>query len=178
MTPSFRPNSAIVRATARRLAPVVAGGLLVSVPWLIRQAATFGSPFPGQAAENLWLTASTDIFAYADRPDAATYLGRGIAALADDRIAALAHHALLFGVISAIGAGLGQASGALIAKSSLERVDTLAATGIPVLDLEDTGSVAVETIARYSAEAAAGGADVPVPVPSTSGAWVPSGLLF
>jgi allantoin racemase len=37
---------------------------------------------------------------------------------------------------------------------------SLAATGIPVLDLEDTASAAVTTIAELSADAAASGADV------------------
>jgi allantoin racemase len=37
---------------------------------------------------------------------------------------------------------------------------SLAATGIPVLDLEDTGSEAVTTIEQYGARAAADGADV------------------
>ncbi len=37
---------------------------------------------------------------------------------------------------------------------------SLAATGIPVLDLEDSGSAAVATIERSAAEAASGGADV------------------
>jgi len=42
----------------------------------------------------------------------------------------VARHVVLFGVLYAIGAALGQATGALIIKSSLQRVDTLSATGI------------------------------------------------
>lgn len=71
------------------LAPVVAGGLCVVVPWLVRQATTFGSPFPGQASENLWLVANAQIFAWAERPEAAAYLARGAGALVADRLRAI-----------------------------------------------------------------------------------------
>ncbi|MFO1539483.1 MAG: hypothetical protein ACKOTZ_03410 [Chloroflexota bacterium] len=71
------------------LAPVVVGGLVVVVPWLVRQAGAFGGPFPGQASENLWLVTNPQIFAWAERPEAAAYLARGPAALAADRVRAL-----------------------------------------------------------------------------------------
>lgn len=67
-----------------------------------------------------------------------------------------------FGVVTTLSRTLGRAHD-LVSRYGMERACvSLAATGIPVLDLEDTGSPAVETIARFSAEAAAGGADVVV----------------
>jgi len=65
-----------------------------------------------------------------------------------------------FGVVTTLSRTLGRAHD-LVARYGMERACvSLAATGIPVLDLEETGSVAVEKIARYSADAAAAGADV------------------
>ncbi|MDT0116750.1 aspartate/glutamate racemase family protein [Microbacterium sp. PRF11] len=65
-----------------------------------------------------------------------------------------------FGVVTTLSRTLGRAHD-LVARYGMERACvSLAATGIPVLDLEDTESLAVETIARYGADAAAGGADV------------------
>lgn len=65
-----------------------------------------------------------------------------------------------FGVVTTLSRTLGRAHD-LVARYGMERsCVSLAATGIPVLDLEDTGSEAVATIERLSADAAAGGADV------------------
>ena len=65
-----------------------------------------------------------------------------------------------FGVVTTLSRTLGRAHD-LVSRYGMERACvSLAATGIPVLDLEGTDSPAVETIARYSADAAAGGADV------------------
>jgi hypothetical protein len=62
----------------RRLWPVFVGGLVVVVPWLVRNARDLGSPFPGQAIENAFLTQSEDIFAFGLRPNLATYLDQGL----------------------------------------------------------------------------------------------------
>ena len=65
-----------------------------------------------------------------------------------------------FGVVTTLSRTLGRARD-LVARYGMERACTsLAATGIPVLDLEDTGSESVATIELFAAEAAAGGADV------------------
>ncbi|MFJ4037064.1 aspartate/glutamate racemase family protein [Microbacterium sp. NPDC090007] len=67
-----------------------------------------------------------------------------------------------FGVVTTLSRTLGRARD-LVARYGMERsCVSLAATGIPVLDLEDTTSAAVATIAGLSAEAAEGGADVVV----------------
>ncbi|WP_295825589.1 aspartate/glutamate racemase family protein [uncultured Microbacterium sp.] len=65
-----------------------------------------------------------------------------------------------FGVVTTLSRTLGRAHD-LVARYGMERACvSLAATGIPVLDLEDTASAAVTTIAELSMDAAASGADV------------------
>ncbi len=65
-----------------------------------------------------------------------------------------------FGVVTTLSRTLGRARD-LVGRYGMERACvSLAATGIPVLDLEDTGSSAVATIERFAADAAEGGADV------------------
>ncbi len=65
-----------------------------------------------------------------------------------------------FGVVTTLSRTLGRAED-LVTRYGMERACvSLEATGIPVLDLEDTGSEAVKTIERYGARAAADGADV------------------
>lgn len=82
----------------RRLWPIVVGGLIVVTPWLIRNMVDLGSPFPGQAIENMFLTQNEDIFAFRDRPDASTYLGQGLASVLWNPVAAAWD--ALFNVIS------------------------------------------------------------------------------
>ena len=72
-----RPPGTRLREAVRRLWPVVVGGLLVVVPWLVRNTLEFGSPFPGQALENMVLVRNEDIFAFADRPNLGRYLDQG-----------------------------------------------------------------------------------------------------
>jgi hypothetical protein len=70
-----------LRQSVARLWPVVVGGLLVVLPWLVRNWLDLGSPLPGQAIENMFLVDNEDIFAFRDRPDASTYLGQGLATI-------------------------------------------------------------------------------------------------
>ncbi len=77
----WRPTGARLREAMRRLWPVVLGGLVVVVPWLARNHLELGSPFPGQAVENMFLVQNEDIFAFSERPDAASYLAQGAAVL-------------------------------------------------------------------------------------------------
>jgi hypothetical protein len=72
----------------RRLWPVFAGGLVIVLPWLVRNVVDMGGPFPGQAIENLFLRRNEDIFAFADRPSAAAYLGQGLAVVIGNPLAA------------------------------------------------------------------------------------------
>jgi hypothetical protein len=71
-----------------RLWPVVVGGLVIVIPWLVRNAIELGSPFPGQTVENLFLRRNEDIFAFGDRPSASTYLGQDLGTLLGNPTAA------------------------------------------------------------------------------------------
>jgi hypothetical protein len=75
----WRPTGTRVREAARRLWPVFAGGVVVVLPWLARNWFELGSPFPGQAVDNMFLIDNEDIFAFRDQPTAAAYLDQGLA---------------------------------------------------------------------------------------------------
>jgi hypothetical protein len=77
-----------LRDGVERLGPVVVGGLVVVLPWLMRNWLDLGSPFPGQAIENMFLLENEDIFAFRDRPDAGAYLGQGITTVLWNPVAA------------------------------------------------------------------------------------------
>ena len=64
-------------AFLRRLTPVVVGGLVVVGPWLLRDIAVFGTPLPGQALDNAFLTSNEQIFDYGSRPTLAGFLAQG-----------------------------------------------------------------------------------------------------
>jgi hypothetical protein len=83
-----RPASTRLRASLLALWPIVVGGLLVVTPWLLRNLDAFGSAFPGQAVENMFLVRNEDIFAFLDRPNAARYLDQGLATVATNPLAA------------------------------------------------------------------------------------------
>ena len=76
---------------ARTLGPVVVAGAIVVAPWLVRQALVLGSPFPGQAIENLWFTRNQDVFAFAQPPTMAAFLAQGPAVIAGHIVAGLWH---------------------------------------------------------------------------------------
>jgi hypothetical protein len=83
-----RPRGTRLRDVVGRLWPVVVGGLVVVGPWLIRNYLDLGGAFPGQAVENMFLVQNEDIFAFRDRPDAATYLGQGLSTVLLNPLAA------------------------------------------------------------------------------------------
>jgi hypothetical protein len=71
-----------------RLLPVVIGGLVVVVPWLVRNAGAFGTPFPSQTLENAVLRRNEDIYAFAERPSLGAYLGQDVLTLLGNPVAA------------------------------------------------------------------------------------------
>ena len=77
-----------VGTLVRRLVPVVIGGSVVVLPWLARNATTFGTPFPGQTLENAVLRRNEDIYAFAERPSLAAYLGQDLATVLGNPLAA------------------------------------------------------------------------------------------
>jgi hypothetical protein len=99
------------RALARRLVPVLAGGLVLALPWLIRQWMAFGTPFPGQALENALHIRGEDIFAYLDRPNLERFLAQGIDTILGQRVTAIGYQlqgilvvAFPVGIVGTIGA--------------------------------------------------------------------------
>ena len=71
-----------VRHALRMLGPVVAGGLLLVVPWMVRQQLTFGGGATAQALENMFLLRNEQIFAVHDRPTLAAWLAQGVGTIA------------------------------------------------------------------------------------------------
>jgi hypothetical protein len=82
------PPGGRFRQGISRLWPVVLGGLIVVLPWLVRNYIDLDSFFPGQAVENMFLIDNEDIFAFSERPDAQRYLAQGAATLIWNPIAA------------------------------------------------------------------------------------------
>lgn len=74
----LRAEGSRARRAARLLGPVVLGGLLVVVPWLVRQQVTFGGAAAGQVVDNLFLLRNEQIFAVHDAPTLAAFLAQGV----------------------------------------------------------------------------------------------------
>ncbi|MDQ3937893.1 MAG: glycosyltransferase family 39 protein, partial [Chloroflexota bacterium] len=75
----------------RLLGPVIAGGAVVSLPWLVRNSLTFEGGFGSQALENVFFTRNEDVFAYLQRPDLETFLAQGAGTIAANIGVALWH---------------------------------------------------------------------------------------
>jgi len=112
------------REVARRLVPVVVGGLLVVAPWLVRQWLAFGTPLPGQALENALHTRGDDIFAYIDRPSLERFLAQGLDTLVAQRETAVGYQLQSLLILS-FPVGLLGGIGALV----LSRTAALRANG-------------------------------------------------
>jgi hypothetical protein len=101
-----RTFAARLRLALAWLAPVVAGGLLVVVPWLLRQWLSFGTPVPGQALENALHIRNEDIFAWLDRPSLERFLDQGLATILGHVGQALVHQVVEVIVASAFPVGI------------------------------------------------------------------------
>jgi 4-amino-4-deoxy-L-arabinose transferase-like glycosyltransferase len=75
---SRRALALALRPAFLRIAAVAAIAAVVAVPWWLRNLSVFGSPFPGQVADNVFLTRNEQIYAYLDRPSLDGFLGQGI----------------------------------------------------------------------------------------------------
>jgi 4-amino-4-deoxy-L-arabinose transferase-like glycosyltransferase len=84
-----RPRA--LRMAAATLLPVLAGGALLSLPWLVRNALTFEAGFGGQVLENAFLTRNEDIFAYLWRPDFNQFATQGLDGILRNIVAAFGH---------------------------------------------------------------------------------------
>jgi hypothetical protein len=60
----------------RAVLPTFIGGLVVVIPWLVRNYFAFGSPFPGSFVEIAMLTRNEQLFAYAERPNSTVFFSQ------------------------------------------------------------------------------------------------------
>jgi 4-amino-4-deoxy-L-arabinose transferase-like glycosyltransferase len=67
------------------------GGLIV-LPWWARNYAVFGTPLPGQFADNAFLTSNEQIFAWTDQPTLSGFLAQGPVTIVSNLGAALWHN--------------------------------------------------------------------------------------
>ena len=81
-------------------------GILVVLPWVVRDWVAFGTPLPGQTISNALFVHSYDVFAYGDPPTLAGYLAQGPAALAGMHMAGIAHDLFAVLLIPAFPVGL------------------------------------------------------------------------
>jgi hypothetical protein len=102
----WQPPGRRLRQAAMRLGPVVVGGLVIVLPWLLRNWLELGSPLPGQAVENMFLIDNEDIFAFRDRPDAGTYLDQGLMTILSNPVVAAWDSLLNVIVLQAFPVGL------------------------------------------------------------------------
>jgi 4-amino-4-deoxy-L-arabinose transferase-like glycosyltransferase len=70
------------RSLAGRIGAVAVVGGLVVAPWWLRNVAVFGTPMPGQLADNAFMTANEQIFNYLSRPTLADFVAQGPATIA------------------------------------------------------------------------------------------------
>lgn len=80
-----------VRRTAWLGIAAAAAAALVAAPWWLRNLSVFGTPLPGQLADNVFLTRNEQIFGYLDRPTLQGFLGQGASTLIANMGAALWH---------------------------------------------------------------------------------------
>jgi 4-amino-4-deoxy-L-arabinose transferase-like glycosyltransferase len=63
-------------------------GLVVMAPWLARNLATFGSPFPSAGGHTLWITSYNEQFSISTDPSPASYLEWGLVNIIGSKLAA------------------------------------------------------------------------------------------
>lgn len=66
----------------RRSAGVASVVALVAAPWWLRNLSVFGSPFPGQVADNVFFTRNEQVYSYLDRPTLDGFLAQGVPQMA------------------------------------------------------------------------------------------------
>jgi hypothetical protein len=62
--------------------------LLVLAPWLVRDMAVFGAPFPSAGGHTLWITTYNEQFSIGHEPTPATYFGAGLGTVVGSKLAA------------------------------------------------------------------------------------------
>ncbi len=79
-----RPGTRSVLAGAASAAAFV----LVLAPWLARDLAVFGAPFPSAGGHTLWITTYNEQFSISHDPSPATYFASGIGTVVGSKLAA------------------------------------------------------------------------------------------
>ena len=102
---SGRPVAARLHGGVGLVAPVVAGGLIVVGPWLARNLTTFGTLF-GQTIETAFLRTNEQMFAYVERPTAASYLAQGPLTIISGQVQAMIHNLVEVLLLPAMPVGL------------------------------------------------------------------------
>jgi len=108
-----RPSGSSWRPAIGRIVGVAATAAVVAIPWWLRNFVTFGSPFPGQVADNVFLTRNEQIYAYLDRPTLSGFLDQGLPSIVGNVAAAFWHDfvdvmlvpaapVVLFGIITIV----------------------------------------------------------------------------
>jgi len=103
---AFVVMALLTRTAVWRVVAMAAGvagiGALVALPWWLRNLAVFGSPMPGQVADNILLVRNEQIFGYADRPTLEAFLAQGVPELLA-RVAIAAWHDLVNVLLVPVG---------------------------------------------------------------------------
>ena len=79
------------RTWLSRVIAVAGIAALVVLPWWLRDLSVFGTPFPTQINDNLWLTRNEDIFGYLVHPSFAGFAAQGIGGIAANIVNALGY---------------------------------------------------------------------------------------
>jgi len=78
-------------AFVRRVGAVALMAALIALPWWLRNVAVFGTPLPGQLADNAFLTMNQQIFNYISRPSVSAFLAQGLGGITGNIGAAVWH---------------------------------------------------------------------------------------
>lgn len=124
------------RRLLKTVAPVAGIAAVVASPWWLRNLTVFGAAFPGQVADNSFLTRNEQIYAYADRPTLDGFLGQGMAQIAANIATALWHdlvNVLMVPAAPIVAVGLITVAFALLARRRSTSSDLASnATSAPV----------------------------------------------
>jgi 4-amino-4-deoxy-L-arabinose transferase-like glycosyltransferase len=95
---------------ARVVGAVVLIGALVAVPWWLRNYSVFGTPLPGQLAQNVFLSRNEQIFAFTTQPSLSSFVAQGLPTIAGNVVAAAWHNffssLLIPGTVLSIGGAI------------------------------------------------------------------------
>lgn len=89
------------RARVDRAAAVAVIGALIASPWWLRNLGVFGTPFPGQVTDNLFLTRNLQIYAYSEEIGLAGFLDQGLGGIVTNLGVGLAHNVVIVLLIQA-----------------------------------------------------------------------------